>query len=190
LSFVGIIEQIPPIYSAIKLNGKALYKYALAKEEVTIKPRKIEIKNITIINISQDVIKIKINCSKGTYIRTLAHDIGIALKVGAHLIELQRTLTNCLELNHNLTLENIINMTTAERLECLLPIDTMLQSIPIIYINQEQLSKIKHGNHITLANNLLPQQDYRIYHNKEFLGIGRLLADQILQPKRLISNIK
>lgn len=189
LSFIGITDQTPPIYSALKLNGKPLYKYALNKETVEIKPRKIEIKNITIIDIKQDLIKIKVACSKGTYIRSLAHDIGQRLNVGGYLIELIRTKTNSFLLDDNLTFEYLSNLSKEERLKNLLPIDTMLLSIPIIRINQNAYEKVRNGNPIKInINQQNPHNniEYRIYYNNKFIGLGILQPDQILQPKRLI----
>ena len=191
LSFVGIIEQIPPIYSAIKLNGKPLYQYAINQENVAIKPRTIQIKSINILEIQQDSVKIKVNCSKGTYIRSLAHDIGEKLKVGAHLIGLIRTKTSNFILDNNLTFSYLSNITKDERLNKLLPIDSMLSSIPIVTINKNEYEKIKHGNHI-IINNLLNKQipnqstECRIYYNNQFIGVGVLQTNQILQPKRLV----
>jgi tRNA pseudouridine55 synthase len=193
LSFIGIIEQVPPIYSALKLNGKPLYKYALNKESIEIKSRIIEIKNITIIDINQDLIKIKVTCSKGTYIRSLAHDIGHKLGVGAHLIELIRTKTNNFSLDNNITFEYLSNINKEDRLKKLLPIDEMLSSIPIIRINQIAYEKIIHGNHIKVENLnqnfYLENHEYRIYYNDQFIGLGILKPNKILQPKRLIKNI-
>lgn len=90
-SFVGTIEQIPPAYSAVKINGKRAYEYARAGREVEIKPKTLVIDEIEMIECELPVVKVRVVCSKGTYIRALARDIGVALGSGAHLVGLQRT---------------------------------------------------------------------------------------------------
>ena len=103
--FLGEIEQIPPIFSAIKVKGKKLYEIARRGNKVDIKPRIIRINELEVINMDLPYIKLRVSCSKGTYIRTLAHDLGKAMKTGAWLCELQRTkigsetIKNAIEIN-------------------------------------------------------------------------------------------
>ena len=89
--FIGEIEQLPPIFSAIKVKGKKLYESARKGNKVEIKPRIIRVNELEIINMDLPYIKLRVSCSKGTYIRSLAHDLGKAMKTGAWLCELQRT---------------------------------------------------------------------------------------------------
>ncbi len=91
LTFIGEIDQVPPVYSAVKVNGKRAFDYARQGEEVSLKTKKLVIDTIEILDFALPVLKIRIVCSKGTYIRALARDIGIALNSGAHLIALERT---------------------------------------------------------------------------------------------------
>ncbi len=104
--FVGVIEQYPPVFSALKKDGKRLYEYARAGEEVEIKPRKIEIVEFEITNIQQHNIDFRVVCSKGTYIRSLAHDFGKALNSGAHLSKLRRTKIGNYNVDNATTIEN------------------------------------------------------------------------------------
>jgi len=111
-NFIGEIWQIPPVYSAVKVNGKRAFDYARKGNEVELKPKLLVIKEIEIIDFALPILKIRVVCSKGTYIRALARDIGIALDSGAHLTALQRTKIG------NITLENC--QTIEQFAECLL----------------------------------------------------------------------
>ncbi|MEM1001487.1 MAG: tRNA pseudouridine(55) synthase TruB [Bacteroidota bacterium] len=103
--FIGLQEQYPPIFSAVKKDGKRLYEFARAKEAVEIKPRSIEISEFSITNIDGLDVHFKVRCSKGTYIRSLAHDFGKALKSGAHLTALRRTGIGAFKIEHAQTLD-------------------------------------------------------------------------------------
>jgi len=106
--FTGIIEQFPPVFSAIKKDGKRLYEFARAGEKVEIKSRQVEISEFEITNISGNALKFRVVCSKGTYIRSLAHDFGKALNSGAHLSELRRTRIGDFKVENALTPEEFI----------------------------------------------------------------------------------
>ena len=105
--FMGTIEQIPPIYSAVKIDGKRAYKNARAGKEVKMRPRFVEVKEFEILNIAKPEVKFRVVCSKGTYIRSLAHDLGQALNVGAHLSQLKRTRIGEYHLSDADTIESI-----------------------------------------------------------------------------------
>ena len=107
-SFVGEIEQFPPVFSALKKDGKKLYEYARAGEQVEIKPRKITIHDFQITAVNGNEVAFKVNCSKGTYIRSLAHDFGKALQSGAYLSELRRTKIGDYAVNDALSIEDFI----------------------------------------------------------------------------------
>ncbi|AGF48399.1 tRNA pseudouridine synthase B [Candidatus Kinetoplastibacterium oncopeltii TCC290E] len=117
--FMGEIEQIPPMYSAIKVNGMPLYKYARTGIDIYRDPRKVTIYNINLINFSDHTFKLELSCSKGTYIRTLAQDIGRKLGCFAHLISLRRTKVGPFLLESSTTLENLLNSPKSlDRLLC------------------------------------------------------------------------
>ncbi|AGF49111.1 tRNA pseudouridine(55) synthase TruB [Candidatus Kinetoplastidibacterium galati] len=109
ISFIGEIDQVPPMYSAIKFNGIPLYKYARTGVDVYRDSRKVTIYNINLINSTDDIFEIELSCSKGTYVRTLAQDIGRKLGCFAHLIKLRRTRVGPFLLENSITLENLFN---------------------------------------------------------------------------------
>ena len=121
--FVGEILQIPPMYSAIKQGGKPLYKLARAGQEVPRAPRKIAIRSLTLIDLIGDELIVRVSCSKGTYVRVLAEDIGRELGCGAHLIALRRTRVGALRLDDAVTLEQLEQIQLPERRVALLPVD-------------------------------------------------------------------
>lgn len=146
--FEGEIEQFPPIYSAIKVNGKKLYEYAREGKEVEIKPRNVTIEKIELKNFNEQTqqAEILIKCSKGTYIRSIAHDLGQNLGVGAHLIKLVRTqagkfrVENSVQLDGINVKENLIN-------------PLRMFDLPILGVNDEELERIRHGVSIETPQN-------------------------------------
>ena len=144
-SFVGEITQVPPMYSAIKVNGKKLYEYAREGREVERKERKVTIYGIDILSFD-DEIKIKVACSKGTYIRTLINDIGKALGTYACMDSLVRTKSSVFSLKNAVTLDKL--KTYAEEGtagEHIMSIDSVFESYPAIYLDDEQTFRITNG---------------------------------------------
>lgn len=138
--FVGEIEQLPPIYSAIKVKGKKLYEYAREGKEVEIQPRKVTIEKIELKSFDEKVqqAQILIKCSKGTYIRSIAHDIGQNLGVGAHLVKLVRTQAGKFRVENSVKLDGVdVEKSLINPLEMI--------DLPRIEVNAEHLEKIRHG---------------------------------------------
>jgi len=138
--FEGEIEQLPPIYSAIKVKGKKLYEYAREGEDVEIQPRKVIIEKIELKSFDEDLqqAQILIKCSKGTYIRSIAHDLGQNTGAGAHLIKLIRTQAGKFRVENSIALEGIdVSANLINPLEVL--------DLPKLELNAEQLEKIRHG---------------------------------------------
>lgn len=108
--FTGTIDQIPPVFSAIKKDGKRLYEFARAGEKVNIKPRKVKIQKFQIIQIDKKILTFRVVCSKGTYIRSLVHDFGKALNSGAYLLSLRRTKIGDLNVDNAQSIEDFINV--------------------------------------------------------------------------------
>ncbi len=145
-SFEGEIEQIPPMYSAIKQNGKKLYELARQGVEVERKPRKVIINNIDIIEINGNRIVIEVSCSKGTYIRTLCDDIGKKLGTGAYMSALRRIKTGCFELKDAYTVDELEKMSEEGTLEKhLKSVDRLFKEYDEIHLNGKQTSCIKNG---------------------------------------------
>ncbi len=140
-SFEGEICQIPPMYSAVKRDGVPLYKLARKGEEIERAPRKIYIKKITLLDYQHPQLFILVNCSKGTYIRTLCHDIGSALGVGGIMSFLLRTRVGNFTLEQSFTLEEIQELKEA----VLLPLTSALVGLPKIYLSLDDISRLKTG---------------------------------------------
>jgi len=186
--FVGVISQIPPMYSALKHEGKAMYEYARAGVEIERAARTIAIHNIEINAFDQDIATITVKCSKGTYIRTLAEDIGAQLGCGAHLIGLRRTATANYQINQAITLEQFEAMSPAQRALLLLPADSAVQHLPAITLDADSTFYLQQGQAIWQSGSV-PQGLIRLYNEQhEFLGLGELQSDGKIAPKRLIVN--
>ncbi|MEQ1488862.1 MAG: tRNA pseudouridine(55) synthase TruB, partial [Methylotenera sp.] len=143
--FVGEISQIPPMYSALKHEGKALYEYARAGVEIERKSRLITIHSITKNAFEHDVVSITVTCSKGTYIRTLAEDIGNVLGCGAHLIGLRRTATANYNITQTITLEQFEAMTAEQRIAALMPLDSAVLHLPAITLDADSSFYLQQG---------------------------------------------
>ena len=146
LSFKEQCWQTPPLYSAIKYKGKKLYQYARKKEEIEVRKRRVEIKVIEVKEIKLPYIVIKVTCSKGTYIRSLAYDIGEKLGCGAHLFSLCRTRVGPFELKDVYELEGVKRATNGNGiLRILVPWEQVLGNLPAIVVTEEFKTKIKNG---------------------------------------------
>ncbi|MHC5225151.1 tRNA pseudouridine(55) synthase TruB [Ignatzschineria sp. LJL83] len=189
-SFLGEIEQVPPMVSALHHEGKRLYELAREGIEVERKARKITILSLTLDDISEDSFTATVACSKGTYVRVLAEDIATSLKTLGHLTMLRRITIHPFE---NATL---IPFAEIEALEgdfealdqLLLPIDTALTDLPILTFNQEESTRILHGQRIHIEGTL--EHDlYRLYSDDhQFLGIGAPNTPTSIGPKRIIQK--
>ena len=186
--FIGEISQIPPMYSALKHEGKALYAYARAGIEIERAARVIRIHNINVNSYEQDIAVITVSCSKGTYIRTLAEDIGSQLGCGAHLIGLRRTMTASYDITQAVSLEQFEVMTSDERQAALLPADSAILHLPAIILNSDAQHYLQLGQAVWQAG-VMPAGLLRLYsEQQQFLGLGELADDGKIAPKRLIVN--
>jgi tRNA pseudouridine55 synthase len=145
-SFKGKIWQVPPLHSAIKYKGKRLYQYARAKEKVQVKGREVEIKELEVLDINQPYLKLRISCSKGTYIRSLAHDLGQQLGCGAYLLSLRRTRVGPFALGEALNLEDISSAVADDKLKgFFIPVEKALEHLPGVVIKEGCAQKVCHG---------------------------------------------
>ena len=187
--FTGAIKQVPPMYSALKRDGKPLYEYARAGVELERTPREIIIHRIRWTDIQWPQATLEVSCSKGTYIRVLAEDIGKALNCGAHLVSLRRTEVGHLNLEQSFTLESI-QKSLQESSTYILPVDALLQTLPHLTVDEQQAKRLEMGQRVPLN---LPSIEalVRIYrataapHN--FIGTADWRSG-VLHPKRLISQ--
>lgn len=184
--FTGEIEQVPPMYSALKRDGVPLYELARQGIEVERAPRRVTIHRLELLAWQGDRFELEIDCSKGTYVRTLAADLGAALGCGAHLAALRRTRVGQLDLSRAVTLEAIAALPLEARDALLLPIDALLAELPVAELSATETVRLQHGQAVRWAGEV--GQRYRLHAPHGFLGIGELAADGWLQPKRLIAT--
>jgi tRNA pseudouridine55 synthase len=187
--FTGEISQTPPMYSALKFEGKALYEYARAGVEIERKSRHVTIQNIEVNSFAGDVAVISVTCSKGTYIRTLAEDIGKQLGCGAHLIGLRRTATADYLIAQAVTLEQFEAMSEEERLAALAPPDSAVHYLPAITLDDDGAFYLMQGQAVWRSG-AVPSGLLRLYNEQQvFLGLGELQDDGKIAPKRLMQQV-
>ncbi|HAF01776.1 MAG TPA: tRNA pseudouridine(55) synthase TruB [Methylophilaceae bacterium] len=184
--FVGEISQVPPMYSALKHEGKALYAYARAGIEIAREARQVTIRDIAINSLMGDVAQVTVTCSKGTYIRTLAEDIGNALGCGAHLIALRRITAAAYDLSQAVTVEQLESMTLETRDRMLLAVDSAIECLPKMILNQDAAYYLMQGQPVWQSGKI-SEGDLRLYsENNQFLGLGFQQDDGKIAPKRLL----
>jgi tRNA pseudouridine55 synthase len=193
--FVGEIEQVPPMHSALKHEGKPLYAYARAGVAVDRAPRRVRIAAIRVVEGSGDRWTIDVSCSKGTYVRTLAEDIGAALGCGAHLASLRRTASGALELRTALRLADLEALDgDAARDACLLPPDALVAAWPAISLSALDAGRFLSGMRRRVAFDDAPK--VRVYGPEPgaFLGTGNvaggeLIASRLLSPAEVAALV-
>jgi tRNA pseudouridine55 synthase len=186
-SLLGVIDQVPPMHSALKKDGKALYEYARAGIEVEREARRVTIHRIDIVAWQADELVIDVVCSKGTYIRTLAEGIGEALGCGAHLAALRRTASGPLRIEDAVTLDQLAALGEPERDALLKPADWLLADWPPVRLNDDDAGRFLSGLRRRVA--IGDQPAVRVYgpEPRAFLGsahitAGELIADRLLSP--------
>lgn len=184
--FTGAIEQIPPMHSALKRNGRPLYELARKGIEVERAPRAVTIHALELLDFAGDCLTLRVRCSKGTYIRVLAADLGQALGCGAHLTGLRRTAVGDLDLNGAITLAELEALAEEARSFRLQPVDALLQSLPALAIAGEAAERFSHGNPVDLPDGLAGK--IRVYADGRLLGVGEPGVDGRLWPKRLVQS--
>lgn len=192
-AFTGPILQVPPMYSALKRNGKPLYEYARAGVELEREARSVVIHSIVWTEVQWPEATLEVSCSKGTYIRVLAEDLGAALGCGAHLVGLRRSEVGHLSLAQSISLDDLLR-TTADHADFILPVDALLQTLPHLTVDAQQAKRLEMGQRVPLTVNAkfpLAEALVRIYrataapHN--FIGTADCRSG-VLHPKRLISQ--
>jgi tRNA pseudouridine55 synthase len=187
--FIGPIEQVPPMHSALKRDGKPLYEYARAGIEIERAPRAVTIHAIDIVGDLDDEWMLDVRCSKGTYIRTLAEDIGAVLGCGAHLSALRRTGSGALTLDGALTLEQLAAMDENERDASLMSADALLADWPVVRLGTEDAGRFLSGVRRRLP--LADAPNVRVYgpEPRAFLGGGHITAGELIST-RLLSPVE
>lgn len=186
--FIGPQQQIPPMHAAIKVDGKPLYAYARAGESISREPRSIIIKSIQLIDFNDKNLRLRISCSKGTYIRVLAEDLGAALGCGAHLSALTREAAGGLDLADALSICDLEAMTLPQRLDRLLPAETFAASLPRLDLNPDQQRRLVNGQRVELAAGA-DSDLVRLYGpSGAFLGIGACARGGLVARRLLTQN--
>lgn len=198
--FIGDILQVPPMYSALKRDGKAYYEYA--REGITLErvARPVRIHRLELVSYDAPFLTLNVCCSKGTYIRVLGEDIGAALGCGAHLNQLRRTAVGHLTLENSIELDALAQLEDAQRLALLAPVDALLSSFPSIDLNQELARRFLQGQRLAMGKEGLHLPDYlgrvRVYGlvageaQAKLIGSGLVTELGLLAPERLISTVQ
>ena len=191
--FTGLIRQTPPMHSALKKDGKALYEYARAGIEVEREAREVTIYELNAVlalaDIAQPAIKMIVKCSKGTYIRTLGEDIGKALGCGAHLSALRRLGTGDFEVAQCVTLAALEAMTESERLSCLMPVESLLGDHTVVTLDGENAGRFLSG--VRRRGNWPDEEQVAVFGDKPraLLGTAHVRAGELI-PGRLLSPVE
>ena len=190
-AFIGGIEQVPPMYSALKRDGKPLYEYARAGIEVERAPRRVTIFELRLLDAGDDLANgrfvFEVRCSKGTYVRTLAADIGDRLGCGAHLAALRRTGIGTLDVGQAHSLAMLEAMTAEARDTLLLPPDSLLTNLAEARLDAADASRLRHGQAVRWEAE--EGARLRVYDaERAFMGVCRQVADGWLRPQRLVSG--
>jgi len=187
--FRGEIQQIPPMYSALKHKGERLYKLAREGREVEREPRTISIYELRLQSCDVPSLELEVRCSKGTYVRTLAEDIGGVLGCGAHVTDLRRTGVGPYDADHSITIEQL--ETAAQEgykaLDGLLvPAESALANRPAVTLNPDSTFYVKQGQPVLVPNAPTEGQVRLFDPNGLFIGVGEILEDGRVAPKRLM----
>lgn len=193
--FCGEIQQVPPMYSALKKDGKKLYELAREGIEIERAPRPITIYALSLNVVSAQELRLHVTCSKGTYVRVLAEDIAKALGTVGHLTALRRVKTGDFEIANAITLADFEALDFAARFDKLLPVDACVASLPSLVLDNSQTERIKHGQRLNVKTHMVAQhitlsvpQEFRLFDDNQcFLGIGQLELTGRLQPVKLVN---
>lgn len=185
--FRGPIAQVPPMYSALKRDGRPLYLLAREGKSVERPPRQVSIQELKLVWLRGELLGLRVRCSKGTYVRTLAEDIGRTLGTGAHLASLRRTGSGALSVDDAISLEALEQMTENERERRLLPIDALLGDVPRLECDAAQEARLRNGQAIAIHPDLAGQ--WALYGSSGLIGLGLADGAGSLRPVRLTAPL-
>ena len=191
--FVGDILQIPPMYSALKVGGLPLYKLARKGMTTERRPRAIRILKLDLLGFEGETLRVHVLCSKGTYIRTLAEDIGARLGCGAHLASLRRVSVGAIQIADALAVSMLDGMPLEERLRRLMPVDYLVSALRRVDLSTDIAKRFAHGQRVEFPVPIDVEQGtdlVRVFDSDgKFLGVGQVGADRILVPHRLTRQV-
>ena len=187
-SFVGLSNQTPPMFSALKHKGQPLYKLAREGVRIERQQREIKISELKLLSYENNIIKFAVSCSKGTYIRTLAEDIANKLGMDGYLIDLRRTKIGNLNVQNALSLDKIEAISADKRNDFIMPTEALVGEYPKIILTESEENFIKNGQQIQLPKKVNPEI-YRLFSkNSTFIGLGEIDSKNLLKAVRLIST--
>lgn len=193
-AFLGEIRQIPPMYSALKKDGKKLYELAREGIEIERESRLLTIFDLSLKLLDKDQLQLTVTCSKGTYVRVLGEDIAKALGTVGHLTALRRTATGDFDIKNAITLAEFEHLDFDQRFDQLLPIDECVKTLPKLQLDSEQAECIRHGQRLNVKTQAFEQkilseheQEIRLFFEQTFLGVANLEANGRLQPIKLVN---
>lgn len=188
-TFIGEIEQVPPMYSALKHRGRPLYEYARQGQEIERAPRRVRIYEIERLRQESDEVRVRVRCSKGTYIRSLAHDLGERLGCGAHLTALRRTVIGPLTIERAVTLEQLREAPPDAAWAWLLPADLLVSHLPALTLSAASAYAILRGQVVQCPLDFTGTGEARLYDpGQGFLGIGMVTAERLVRARRMCSE--
>lgn len=188
-SFVGKQNQIPPAHSAIQMGGKRAYDLARKGVELTMQPRAVEIYSITNVEIENESVSFDVHTSKGTYIRSLAHDIGEKLGTGAHLSALRRIASGAFSITQSLTLEQVADAVAQGTLaQHLLPMDMAIPQFDALVLDTAQVRAIRHGQFIAPSENLTSPLVRAYDEHHTLIAILERISETQLKPKKVLDT--
>ncbi|MCI0510080.1 tRNA pseudouridine synthase B [Chromohalobacter marismortui] len=184
--FRGDIEQVPPMYSALKHQGRPLYELAREGKQVERASRRVKVYDMRLLSREAESFELEVRCSKGTYIRTLAEDIGQALGCGAHITSLRRLHSGPFAADAMQHFEGLAQLDESSRQARLLSIDTLLSHMPPLEVASIESRRLLHGQRARVDTGTLVSDDTaRLYHEGIFLGLVRVTAPGEVAPRRL-----
>jgi tRNA pseudouridine55 synthase len=185
-SFRGEIDQIPSMYSALKFQGQPLYTYARQGIEIERPSRKVMIYLLEVLDYADDRLRIRVRCSKGTYIRTLIDDIGEILGCGAYVTVLHRTFVNPYSDHDMIALEALESQQEDQLDSHLLPVDTALQAWPMMTLNESMAFYVRQGQPVIIPKSPTSGLVRLALADGQFIGVGEVIEDGRIKPKRLV----
>lgn len=189
--FRGAIEQVPPMYSAIKQEGQPLYKLARQGRIVERKSRTVQVHRLGLIDFAPPFFSMDVTCSKGTYIRTLAEDVGKALGCGAHITALRRTAVGAFGIADSRSLESLEKISESERDSILMPVDALVASWPKAELPAATAARFRHGEAVQLPWTCTGDEACKtaVYDESGvFMGLGSVDSSGLLKPQRLLKS--
>lgn len=192
VSLMGEQMQTPPMYSALKKDGKKLYEYARDGIEIERQPRPIVIHHLALNKLSNDETALDVICSKGTYVRVLGETVAERLGTVGHLTALHRTSTGGFDVADAISLDDLADLSLDERLGRLLPTDVMLGHLPMLRLTMDETARIKMGQRLNVKDRLDDLNfgddaiQIRLYHDDDFVGLGQVAMSGRLQPIKVV----